>query len=60
MTRANRQCVAWVITDVLRIQSSDKILEVQFGFQRRHLAPWPHMIVSFRYGEGAAASITPA
>jgi hypothetical protein len=39
MTRANRQCVAWVITDVLRIQSSDKILEVGFepgvGIRRR-------------------------
>jgi ubiquinone/menaquinone biosynthesis C-methylase UbiE len=31
MARANRQCAAWVIADVLRIQPSDNVLEVGFG-----------------------------
>ena len=31
MARMNRQCVTWVITDVLRIQPRDRVLEVGFG-----------------------------
>jgi ubiquinone/menaquinone biosynthesis C-methylase UbiE len=31
MTRMNRQCVAWVIVDVLRIQPKERVLEVGFG-----------------------------
>src|SRR5262245_10908746 len=31
MARANRQCAAWVIYDVLRVQPGDGVLEVGFG-----------------------------